>query len=112
MPKINQLYSFPAEEEECIVGQIDEQDCQGRHSEYSFLFPLLMRAWRPQFPGGPVQRQRAVPSIQDNVEKFYLRIPDFIIDDQSFVSIYETSSHLQSSLATSAFTSTDVSAAA
>ncbi|ROW05504.1 hypothetical protein VSDG_00444 [Cytospora chrysosperma] len=43
---------------------------------------------------------------------FYLRIPDFIVDDQSFVSIYETTSYLQSSLATSAFTSTDVSAAA
>lgn len=43
---------------------------------------------------------------------FYLRIPDFVIDDQSFVSTYETTSHLQSALATSAFTSTDVSAAA
>ncbi|KAK5996765.1 hypothetical protein PT974_02106 [Cladobotryum mycophilum] len=40
-----------------------------------------------------------------------LRIPDFLMDDQSYVSVYETQSELQSSLATSSFSQTDVSAA-
>ncbi|KAI4591582.1 hypothetical protein KJ359_012797 [Pestalotiopsis sp. 9143b] len=40
----------------------------------------------------------------------YLRIPDYIVDDKSYVSIYETESALQSSLATSSFSEFDVSA--
>lgn len=42
--------------------------------------------------------------------QLYLRIPDYIIDDQSYVSIYETQSSLQSSLASSSFSEFDVSA--
>ncbi|KAK5987018.1 Delta(24(24(1)))-sterol reductase [Cladobotryum mycophilum] len=38
-----------------------------------------------------------------------LRIPDFIIDDQSYVSIFETKNELQSSLANASFSQWDVS---
>ncbi|KAK6815661.1 hypothetical protein PG987_016665 [Apiospora arundinis] len=41
-----------------------------------------------------------------------LRIPDYWVDDQSYVSIFETESDLQSSLAYSSFSSLEVSAAA
>ncbi|KAH6646669.1 hypothetical protein BKA67DRAFT_649933 [Truncatella angustata] len=48
-------------------------------------------------------------SVKD-VELF-LRIPDYTVDDKSYVSIYETKSDLQSSLATSSFSQFDVSVA-
>ncbi|PHH89965.1 hypothetical protein CDD83_4855 [Cordyceps sp. RAO-2017] len=41
-----------------------------------------------------------------------LRIPEYVIDDKSYVSIYETESAAQLSMATSAFSKTDVEAAA
>lgn len=40
-----------------------------------------------------------------------LRIPDYIIDDKSYVSIYETETEMQVSMAASSFSETDVSAA-
>lgn len=46
----------------------------------------------------------------DTLWQLYLRIPDYIVDDKSYVSIYETESALQSSLATSSFSEFDVSA--
>lgn len=51
------------------------------------------------------------PMVATNmIWQLYLRIPDYIIDDQSYVSIYETQSSLQSSLASSSFSEFDVSA--
>lgn len=44
--------------------------------------------------------------------QLYLRIPDYIVDDKSYVSIYETTTALQASLATSSFSEFDVSASA
>ncbi|KAF4946005.1 hypothetical protein FGADI_11508 [Fusarium gaditjirri] len=40
-----------------------------------------------------------------------LRIPDYIIDDKSYVSIYETETSIQSSMTESSFSETDVAAA-
>ncbi|KAL5588250.1 hypothetical protein FOBRF1_014778 [Fusarium oxysporum] len=43
--------------------------------------------------------------------KLDLRIPDYIIDDKSYMAIYETETSMQSSMATSSFSETDVAAA-
>lgn len=40
-----------------------------------------------------------------------LRIPEYIIDDKSYITIYETESSAQLAMATSAFSQTDVEAA-
>ncbi|KAK8081149.1 hypothetical protein PG997_008967 [Apiospora hydei] len=42
--------------------------------------------------------------------RMYLRMPDYLVDDQSYVTMYETSNNFQASLATSSFSETDVSA--
>lgn len=41
-----------------------------------------------------------------------LRIPDYVIDDRSYVSIYETDTLMQTSMASSSFSEADVAAAA
>jgi hypothetical protein len=46
------------------------------------------------------------------LEQMSLRIPDYMMDDKSYVSIYETQSSLQSSLASSSFSEFDVSMSA
>ncbi|KAF5672305.1 membrane attack complex component perforin [Fusarium heterosporum] len=52
-----------------------------------------------------------IPTSTIDGVKLELRIPDFIIDDKSYVSIYETETEMQSSMATSSFSETDVAAA-
>lgn len=42
----------------------------------------------------------------------FLRIPDYIVDDQSYVTVYETTNTFQASLAMSSFSETDVSVSA
>ncbi|KAF4992924.1 hypothetical protein FGRMN_6868 [Fusarium graminum] len=52
-----------------------------------------------------------IPTSTIDGVRLELRIPDFIIDDRSYVSIYETETEMQSSMATSSFSETDVAAA-
>ncbi|ROW16108.1 hypothetical protein VPNG_01960 [Cytospora leucostoma] len=114
------FYKYPAqlEEEDWSVVAENNALCYGycvarRKKDENTLVVGLERARYPAFrlkKRHILSDRLASKTVKDVT--FYLRIPDFIIDDQSFVSTYETTSHLQSALATSAFTSTDVSAAA
>lgn len=47
----------------------------------------------------------------DHNSQMDLRIPEYIIDDKSYITIYETESSAQLAMATSAFSQTDVEAA-
>ncbi|RGP67536.1 membrane attack complex component perforin [Fusarium longipes] len=51
-----------------------------------------------------------IPTSTIDGVKLQLRIPDYIIDDKSYVSTYETEIEIQSSMATSLFSETDIAA--
>ncbi|KAM4054632.1 MAC/Perforin domain-containing protein [Hirsutella rhossiliensis] len=53
----------------------------------------------------------ALPNSSIRGVKLDLRVPDYIIDDRSYVATYETETEIQASMASSSFSETDVSAA-
>ncbi|KAM4057619.1 MAC/Perforin domain-containing protein [Hirsutella rhossiliensis] len=70
---------------------------------------------RARFPAFSLKKRTimsdSIPSSAIEGVKLDLRIPDFIIDDKSYVSIYETETEMQSSMAASSFSEVDVAAA-
>ncbi|KAK8115764.1 hypothetical protein PG984_012266 [Apiospora sp. TS-2023a] len=60
----------------------------------------------------PAFRLKQRPILSDKIvsTSMYLRMPDYLVDDQSYVTMYETSNNFQASLATSSFSETDVAA--
>ncbi|RDA89511.1 hypothetical protein CP533_3920 [Ophiocordyceps camponoti-saundersi (nom. inval.)] len=70
---------------------------------------------RARFPAFILKKRTimsdSIPSSAIEGVRLNLRIPDYIIDDKSYVSIYETETEMQSSMATSSFSEIDVEAA-
>ncbi|RDA84916.1 hypothetical protein CP532_0448 [Ophiocordyceps camponoti-leonardi (nom. inval.)] len=70
---------------------------------------------RARFPAFYLKKRTimsdSIPSSAIEGVKLDLRVPDYIIDDKSYVSIYETETEMQSSMATSSFSELDVAAA-
>ncbi|RCI16574.1 hypothetical protein L249_2921, partial [Ophiocordyceps polyrhachis-furcata BCC 54312] len=70
---------------------------------------------RARFPAFYLKKRTimsdSIPSSAVEGVKLDLRVPDYIIDDKSYVSIYETETEMQSSMATSSFSELDVAAA-
>ncbi|KJZ71839.1 hypothetical protein HIM_08767 [Hirsutella minnesotensis 3608] len=70
---------------------------------------------RARFPAFRLKKRTimsdSIPSSAIEGVKLDLRVPDYIIDDKSYVSIYETETEMQSSMATSSFSEIDVAAA-
>lgn len=113
-------WKYPAELEEKEWASIAENNslCYGlrivrRKMDGKTVVAGIERARFPAFrlkQRDIVSDRLASSTARDVV--LYLRIPDYIVDDKSYVSIYETTTALQASLATSSFSEFDVSASA
>lgn len=63
-------------------------------------------------------KQREIPSFElsndpaNEAINLCLQIPDFIVDDRSYVSIFDTANEFQSSMAKASFSELDIKASA
>ncbi|KAK9781733.1 putative MACPF domain-containing protein [Seiridium cardinale] len=114
------FYKYPADLEEKEWAAIAENNalCYGirivRQKQNGSMVAVGVE--RARYPAFRLKRrtilsERLASSTARDLEMF-LRIPDYMVDDKSYVSVYETQSALQTSLASSSFSEFDVSASA